>query len=70
MKTEIVEEEYPEPVPKDWVYLIIILLVGVSYNWQKYSLAYTYGYQPSDPAMRGNPTFEIAADYTDLPANY
>ena len=38
------------PDLKVWFYLLIIFLIGTGYSWQKYALAYAFGYQAIDPA--------------------
>jgi len=35
---------------KDWTSLALIVCSGISYNWQKYSLAYAFGYHSDDPS--------------------
>ena len=44
------DQENIEPSARDWFYLLIICLIGTGYSWQKYQLAYAFGYQALDPA--------------------
>jgi MFS family permease len=60
----------PEPSRQDWFYLLIITLIGTGYSWQKYSLAYAFGYQALDPAQHLDPKYEITAAYSELNAYY
>ena len=48
---------------------MIILAVGTSYNWQKFGLAYAFGYHGVGD-MYGNPFYEISAAYSQMPESY
>jgi hypothetical protein len=50
------------------MYLFFIMCIGTGYNWQKYALAYAYGFR--SPGQFGNPKFEITAEYPDLVTYY
>ena len=63
------EDEWPKPSGRDWAYLLLILAVGTGYNWQKFGLAYAYGFHGVGE-QAGNPIFEIGAAYPDLAENY
>lgn len=46
------------------------MLIATGYSWQKYLLAYAYGFQAIDPAMHLNPDFEVRAAFPELQAAY
>ena len=52
-----------------WLYMVLMVLTGVSYNMQKYSFAYAFGYHSADPSHTG-PFFQIASEFPLLPLYY
>mmetsp|Transcript_7828 Transcript_7828/g.13124 ORF Transcript_7828/g.13124 Transcript_7828/m.13124 type:complete len:266 (+) Transcript_7828:444-1241(+) len=59
-----------KPGWKEWLYLAIIALTGISYNSQKYSLPYAFGYHSDDPLQMNNPFFQISVEYPELATYY
>jgi hypothetical protein len=53
--------------PKEsWLYLILIVLIGVSNYWQQSIFAYAYSHVEGDPLKAGKPFYELAKAIPDL----
>lgn len=50
---------------------MLIMLISVGNQWQRYTLAYTYGYNGDDGSIqKGNPKYEIKTEYPDIVSYY
>jgi len=63
------KEEVVKPTKYAWLVLIIIILIAIGNQWQRYTLAYTYGFK-GDGARAENPYYEIKTAYPDLVTYY
>lgn len=66
------DDEEPQPGVREWLTLILIMLIATGYQVQKYTLAFAYGYQASelDLDRHNNPLFEITSYYPNLATYY
>ena len=58
-----------EPSSKDWQFLYLLLAIGIGYNWQKFGLAYAYGFRGMGE-LHNNPIYEMSYAYPEMAANY
>ena len=59
----------PKPTTYAWFCLLVIVLISIGNQWQRYTLAYAYGYKGSG-VEAGDPKFEITSAYPDLASWY